>query len=115
MNEKGLQVLEQYDIRLQRSFGGRGSLMLETDQGLKLLKEFAGSQTKLPCEQALLERLEERRVCGVDRIVPNRSGNLVSTGDYDTPYILKNWPPGRECDPRNEEELQRSKVEAKRS
>ena len=108
MNEKGLQVLEQYDIRLQRSFGGRGSLMLETDQGLKLLKEFAGSQTKLPCEQALLERLEERRVCGVDRIVPNRSGNLVSIGDYDTPYILKNWPPGRECDPRNEEELQRS-------
>lgn len=108
MNEKGLQILEQYDIRLQRSFGGRGSLMLETDQGLKLLKEFAGSQTKLPYEQMLLKRLEERRVCRADRIVPNREGALVSVGEYDTPYILKNWPAGRECDPRNEEDLLKS-------
>ena len=108
MNEKGLQILEQYDIRLQRSFGGRGSLILETEQGLKLLKEFAGSQTKLPFEQELLKRLEERGVCNVDRIVKNREGALVSVGDYETPYILKNGPSGRECDPRNEEDLQKS-------
>ena len=62
MNEKGLQILEQYDIQLQRSFGGRGSLMLETDQGLKLLKEFAGSRHKLPLEQRILKRLEEQGV-----------------------------------------------------
>ena len=87
MNEKGLQILEQYDIRLQRSFGGRGSLILETDQGLKLLKEFAGSVQKLPYVQTLLEHLEQRGVCRADRIVPNREGALVSVGDYDTPYI----------------------------
>lgn len=108
MNEKGLQILEQYDICLQKSFGGRGSLMLETDRGLKLLKEFAGSRHKLPCEQELLKRLEEQGVCRTDRVVPNREGSLISVGEYDTPYILKNWPPGRECDPKNEEELLRS-------
>lgn len=108
MNEKGLQILEQYDICLQRSFGGRGSLMLETDQGLKTLKEFAGSRTKLPLEQALLKRLEERGVCRTDRAVPNRNGELVSIGEYETPYILKNWPSGRECDTRSEEDLLRS-------
>lgn len=108
MNEKGLQILEQYDIRLQRSFGGRGSLILETDQGLKLLKEFAGSVQKLPYVQTLLEHLEQRGVCRADRIVPNREGALVSVGDYDTPYILKNWPAGRECDPKSEEDLLKS-------
>ena len=55
-----------------------------------------------------MKRLEERGVCRVDRIVPNREGALVSVGDYETPYILKNWPAGRECDPRNEEDLQKS-------
>ena len=108
MNEKGLQILEQYDIQLQRSFGGRGSLMLETDQGLKLLKEFAGSRSKLPMEQGILKRLEEKGVCRTDRAVPNREGELISIGEYETPYILKSWPPGRECDPRNEEDLLQS-------
>ena len=108
MNEKGLQILEQYDIQLQRSFGGRGSLMLETDQGLKLLKEFAGSRHKLPLEQRILKRLEEQGVCRTDRAVANREGELISIGEYETPYILKSWPPGRECDPRNEEDLLRS-------
>ena len=108
MNEKALQILEQYDICLQRSFGGRGSLMLETSQGLKTLKEFAGSRTKLPLEQVLLKRLEDQGVCRTDRVLPNREGELISIGAYETPYVLKNWPQGRECDPRSEEDLMRS-------
>ena len=108
MNEKALQILEQYDIRLLRSFGGRGAVMVETEQGLKILKEFAGSRTKLPFEQLLLARMEEKRVCGVDRAVENLEGALVSVGDYETPYLLKNWPSGKECDPRSEEDLLKS-------
>ena len=108
MNEKGLQILEQYDIQLQRSFGGRGSLMLETDQGLKLLKNLQAPDISSPLEQRILKRLEEQGVCRTDRAVANREGELISIGEYETPYILKSWPPGRECDPRNEEDLLRS-------
>lgn len=108
MNEKGLQMLEQYDIRLLRSFGGRGSLMLETEQGLKLVKEFAGSKSKLSLEQKLLTRLEEKHICCTDRVVLNREGELLSLDEYETPWVLKNWPVGRECDTRNEEELLKS-------
>ena len=108
MNEKALQILEQYEIGLQRSFGGRGGIMLETEQGLKMLKEFAGSRARLPFEQKLLEVLEQQGVCRTDRAVPNREGELVTVGEYEVPYLVKNWPPGRECDPRNEEELLRS-------
>ncbi|MCI8598368.1 MAG: hypothetical protein HFJ10_08000, partial [Lachnospiraceae bacterium] len=108
MNDKGLQILEQYDIRLLRSFGGRGAVMLETEQGLKLLKQFAGSKTKLPYEQCLLARLEEEKVCHTDQAVPNRQGELVSVGDYETPYLLKDWPSGKECDTKSEEDLLKS-------
>ncbi len=108
MNDKGLQILEQYDIKLLRSFGGRGAVMLETEQGLKILKEFAGSRTKLPYEQILLARLEEEGVCQVDRAVPNREGAWISTGEYETKWIIKNWPSGRECDARSEEDVIKS-------
>ncbi len=108
MNEKGLQILEQYEIDLLRSFGGRGAVMLETEQGLKLLKEFAGSKSKLSYEQLLLAHLEKERVCRTDRAVANRKGELISIGDYETPYLLKNWPSGKECDTKNEEDLLRS-------
>jgi len=108
VNEKALQILEQYDLKLLRSFGGRGAVMLETDQGLKLLKEFAGSKTKLPYEQRLLKRLEEQKVCRADRAVLNKEGEAVSVGEYETPYLLKNWPSGKECDTKNEEDLLKS-------
>ena len=108
MNEKGLQVLEQYDLTILRSFGGRGSMMLETEQGLKMLKEFAGSVNRLSLEQELLKRLEQEKVCQTDRVVQNKEGGYVSLGEYETTWILKNWPLGKECDTKNEEHLLQS-------
>ena len=108
MNEKALQILEQYDLEVLRSYGGRGGIMLETKDGLKMIKEFAGSRAKLPLEQRVLGILAERGVCAVDQVQANKEGELVTIGDYATPYIIKDWPPGRECDPKNEEELLKS-------
>ena len=108
MNEKALQILEQYDLEVLKSYGGRGGIMLETKDGLKMIKEFAGSRAKLPLEQRVLGILTERGVCAVDRVQVSREGELITIGDYETPYIVKDWPPGRECDPKNEEELLRS-------
>ena len=108
MNEKALQILEQYEMKLIRSFGGRGAIMLETDQGLKLLKEFAGSKTKLPYEQQLLEKLEKEGICQVDRVIANLEGEWISAGEYDTCWIMKNWPTGKECDTHSEEDLLKS-------
>lgn len=108
MNEKALQILEQYDLRVVRKFGGRGAIMLETEQGLKMLKEFSGSKRRLALEQILLERLETARICKADRVVKNRDGELVSVGEYEVPWIVKNWPAGKECDTRSEEDLLRS-------
>ena len=108
MNEKALQILEQYDLEILRSYGGRGGIMLETKDGLKMIKEFAGSRAKLPLEQRVLGILAERGVCAVDQVQANKEGELVTIGDYETPYIIKDWPPGRECDPKNEEELLKS-------
>ena len=108
MNEKALQILEQYDLEVLRIYGGRGGIMLETKDGLKMIKEFAGSRAKLPLEQRVLGILAERGVCAVDQVQANKEGELVTIGDYETPYIIKDCPPGRECDPKTEEEILKS-------
>ena len=78
MNEKALQILEQYDLEVLRSYGGRGGIMLETKDGLKMIKEFAGSRAKLPLEQRVLGILAERGVCAVDQVQANKEGELVT-------------------------------------
>ena len=82
MNEKALQILEQYDLEVLKSYGGRGGIMLETKDGLKMIKEFAGSRAKLPLEQRVLGVLTERGVCAVDRVQVSREGEKASpSGD----------------------------------
>ena len=38
MNEKGLVVLEQYELDVRNARRGRGSFLVDTDRGLKLLR-----------------------------------------------------------------------------
>ena len=39
MNEKSLDILEQYNLNVHKYFRGRGGIVLYTDQGIKLLSE----------------------------------------------------------------------------
>lgn len=104
MNEKGLPVLEQYDLALQNTYRGRGAVLLDTDQGFKLLKAFSGSKYKVAYEQQLLQAVLQAGI-QTDCYTENREGELLSTDRDETVYVLKSWPKGRECDVKNEEEL----------
>ena len=42
MNDRGLKVLEQYELEIFSTRRGRGSYLCETSQGLKLLCDFLG-------------------------------------------------------------------------
>ena len=57
MNEKALEVLEQYDLEVHRSFKGRGVWFFETSKGLYMLKEHRGSEERLEKLHDLLESL----------------------------------------------------------
>lgn len=108
MNEKAVQILEQYDLAVLRTYPGRGVVMLETEDGTKTVKEFAGSRMILPYEQQLMQHLQRAGLCITDHIVPNREGELLSRDTEGTYYIVKDWPEGKACDTRNTEELCRA-------
>ena len=46
MNDKSLNVLEHYDISVNKTFKGRGTIICETDAGKFVLKEYKGKTEK---------------------------------------------------------------------
>ncbi|MCD8249681.1 MAG: CotS family spore coat protein [Lachnospiraceae bacterium] len=107
MDERDLQVLEQYPFAVNDLRRVRGAYLLDTDTGLKLLRECPLSVKRLALEQSLLTHLR-RQGFSADLLVPDREGNLVSVYRERFPYMVKEQPDGRECDTKNESEILRA-------
>lgn len=98
MNEKALVVLEQYDLNILSVRRGRGSFLVETDKGLKRFEEYQGTKGRLRFQNRVLSHLREEGFAGVDMVMENREGELLSLDKDETAYIVKDWYEGRECD-----------------
>lgn len=102
MNEKALEVFEQYDLEVTRTWKGRGVYFCETSQGLHMLKEHRGSEEKVERLCQLLASLESVHFFKTDFPVRAKEGNFIVKDSEDVSYLLKRWRDGRECDPRSE-------------
>lgn len=105
MNDRALKVLEQYDLEVITTRRGRGSYICETDQGLRILCDYPGSESKALFENRVMEKIREGGYEKVDRILPNREGSLISRDWEDNKYVVKEWYVGRECDTSSETEI----------
>ncbi len=101
----GTEIVEKYELEVINIRKGRGSWIFETDQGLKLLKEYKGSVKRLEFEEAVLDTMKEAGALKVDQYVRNRENELVSTADDGTRYLVKNWFSDRECDLKDRGEI----------
>ncbi len=102
MNEKALEVLEQYDLEVLRTWKGRGVYFCETSKGLHMLKEHRGSEEKLEKLWQLLTLLQDVQFFKTDFPVRTVEGNFLVKDSDEITYLLKAWRDGRECDPRSE-------------
>ncbi len=57
--------------------------------------------------QQVLAQLEDLTGVAVDRAIPNREGKWITVDSDQTPYVVKEWNGGRECDLMVEEEVLR--------
>ena len=105
MNEKGLKILEQYDLTVYNSRRGRNSWICETDRGWKLVTEFSGAPKKLEFQNQVLAHLKEEGYPFVDLVMETREGELFAQDREETRYIVKDWFEGKECDTKNEEDI----------
>lgn len=99
--DKGLSVLEQYDLTSENTHRGRGALLCQTQQGLKMIRPYNGPAGRLEKVYELLEHLKEAGHKNIDQILRNKEGNLISTDKDGISYIVKDWWDLRECDARS--------------
>ena len=107
MNDRDLQVLEQYPFTVRGSFRVRGAFLLDTSEGRRLIREYSGSVQKLETEQKLLLHLQEQGYL-VDRMEPDQEGKLASVWREYNSYVVKEALEGRECDTRSESEIMKA-------
>lgn len=105
MDDKHGEVFRQYDLKVYNTYRARGAFLLETNQGLKLLKVFEGSKNHLVYENKVKEALVNRGMENVDVLVQNKAGEYISDDSSGTSYIIKNWFQGDECNLRDVKEV----------
>ena len=108
MNENALEVLEQYDLEVLRTWKGREVYFCETDKGIYRLKEQRGSEEKIERICQLLKTLEKVQFFKTDFPVKNKEEKFLVKDSDEISYLLKAWKDGRECDPRSELDVCRS-------
>ncbi|MCM1091855.1 MAG: phosphotransferase [Butyrivibrio sp.] len=102
MNDRAVNLLEQYEVEVFKTRKGRGAILCDTSMGCLVFKEYTGNEEHLNAQNRLLTHLQEvqehsRDNIRVERIIPNKEGNLY-VKDYDgVMYLLKTYAEGREC------------------
>jgi spore coat protein I len=97
MNEKSLEVLKQYNLDIKRTVRGRGGMLLDTRDGMKLFLECVRSDGYYEREDAITSAVSANGFENVDTYVRNSGGELVSADEEGRHYVVKNWFDGREC------------------
>lgn len=102
------QILEQYPFEVKQTAKGRGALICDTDKGLKILKEYRGSEGRAEFLYCLLEFLKEHGQEYIDCIVKNKEEKAITVDVDGTAYMVRDWYEGKECDTKNREDILRA-------
>lgn len=104
MNERNLKILEQYDMEIKNIRRGRDSYILETGQGVVLLKEYHGSRQRAIWVEKVCQAANQTGI-KTDMPIANKEGDFVSCDRDEKKYMLKHWFIGREIDVKNSSEV----------
>ena len=97
--EKLEEVFAQYEFTRKKMFRGRTMLMCEDEYGEQYgIAEAKASEYRLCKEFWVKSYLMEHHFEQVDQLIPNKEGRFLSEDRYHTPFLLKKYFTGRECD-----------------
>lgn len=98
MDDKSAVVVAQYDIEVTGYSRQKGAGILQTNQGLLLLRQRDAKERRVCFEEEIKEAGGASGDLLLDRCVPNREGNFVTEGDYGETFLLRHWQEGEELE-----------------
>lgn len=101
MEDKLEEILKQYPFQVNARRRTRGAFLLETDQGLRLLKESQSSLPRLEFEERIKSSLIEKGYEELDITYKNNRGEYYTKDAYRNNWIVRQWYSGSECDIRD--------------
>lgn len=104
MNDRAISLLDQYEIEVNRTWKGRGAILCESDQGLLIMKEYAGPVEKVKFQDYLLKHIMESGAVRVESILRTKEGEMIVYDQDRVAYIVKTYCEGRECNHRDSQE-----------
>ena len=97
MNDRAVELMEQYDVEVIRTRKGRGAIVCDTDQGCLIMKEYTGNIDRIELQDRLLKKIAKDGLIHAEKILPAREGALFVRDMDGVTYVLKTWVEGREC------------------
>ncbi len=97
MEDRRLEVLTQYGFTVIHHYSARGALLLETDEGLKLLRSCTSGEQRLEFEAAVKGYIVEHGGPCTDTVCRTTEGKLLSENSYGDKFCIRDWKNGEEC------------------
>lgn len=100
------EILEQYDIEVINIYRGRGMFICKlSNDKLISVKELSMAVGRLLNEHKLKEELAQNGFSDIDKYLINKNGQLYTLDKYKTPYVIKDYFDGKECDIRSKMDI----------
>lgn len=105
MDDKIEELLKQYPFQVKSKRRTRGAFLLESDQGMRLLKEYSGSLRRLEFEERIKSQMVEQGGLYADITCRNSRGEYFTKDNYRNNWIVREWHSGVECDIRDRDQV----------
>lgn len=105
MEERYEEILGKYEFTVRTMTRTRGAFVLDTNNGIHILRPLDVSKKRVEFENKVTACLEDRGYTNVDIMIPNKEGMLVTENESGEAYIVKRWFRGDECRVREKEDL----------
>lgn len=108
MPEKMCEVYDAYDMEIMGYGRGRGAIILKTDKGIRQVSPLVGNELRLEEERQFKESLYNAGFTHIDRVIPNKEGELITYDRYGNPFVAREYFEGRECSANSIHDLERA-------
>lgn len=105
VDDKQEQTIVKYGFQVKNRYRVRGAVLLDTDQGLRMLRQYDRLGEHFAFENRIKEHLAQKGFSMTDRVVNNLEGESVTEWETGEKYVMYQWYAGSECDYRSRQNL----------